>query len=235
MEHRFSFKFLEGLAFAPFCTVLIIIEIYTCGCFELVFFFVSPTHSLPLFGEGCDASFSPVCNVRSLASFYSTKSSTECYPSIIECFFSSVFVHCAFPVCLKKNATAVLLDVEMPNKETLMPACVVSLVGSRVCAIDIICLSHEKGIGHLPLVCHTLISRCEDCVSYRQRQSYQATTDGFPRINGLFSLRNFLSRVSSLKSLSYKCNYCIYTAVNEACRCFNVYAYIKGATVTKSR
>lgn len=103
MEHRFSFKFLEGLAFAPFCTVLIIIEIYTCGCFELVFFFVSPTHSLPLFGEGCDASFSPVCNVRSLASFYSTKSSTECYPSIIECFFFFRLRSLRLPSLFKKK------------------------------------------------------------------------------------------------------------------------------------
>lgn len=42
---------------------------------------------------------SPVCNVRSLASFYSTKSSTECYPSIIGFFFlPSSFIALSRPV-----------------------------------------------------------------------------------------------------------------------------------------
>lgn len=79
-----------------------------------------------------------------------------------------------FPGLFKKNATAVLLDVEMPNKETLMPACVVSLVGCHVCAIDIICILLEKGIAHLPLVCHALI----DIAGLQgERETFIDTTD----------------------------------------------------------
>lgn len=104
----FSLELPGGLAFMPFCTVLIIIEMYTYGCFEQVFSFCVPTHSLPLFIKGCDAFSSPVCNVRSsLPSFYSGKSSSKCYPSIISCC-SPLFVHHGPPCLFEKKIMPLL-------------------------------------------------------------------------------------------------------------------------------